>query len=75
MKPEILLSEAENISETIVNQRRALHRMPGTEFDLGETLAYVKKELQDMGYEIVPVSKLIMTEDYHMDANGMQIKD
>ena len=44
MKPEILLSEAENISETIVNQRRALHRMPGTEFDLGETLAYVKKE-------------------------------
>ena len=37
MKPEILLSEAENISETIVNQRRALHRMPGTEFDLGET--------------------------------------
>ena len=50
MKPEILLSEAENISETIVNQRRALHRMPGTEFDLGETLAYVKKELQDMGY-------------------------
>ena len=50
MKPEILLSEAENISETIVNQRRALHRMPGTEFDLGETLAYVKKELEDMGY-------------------------
>jgi hypothetical protein len=28
-----------------------------------------------MGYEIVPVSKLIMTEGYHMDANGMQIKD
>ena len=50
MKPEILLSEAENISETIVNQRRALHRMPGTEFDLGETLAYVKKELEAMGY-------------------------
>ena len=50
MKPEILLSEAENISETIVNPRRALHRMPGTEFDLGETLAYVKKELEAMGY-------------------------
>ena len=32
-------------------------------------------KLQDMGYEIVPVSKLIMTEGYHMDANGMQIKD
>ena len=50
MKPEILLSEAERISETIINQRRALHRMPGTEFDIGETLAYVKKELEDMGY-------------------------
>ena len=32
-------------------------------------------KLRDMGYEIVPVSKLIMTEGYHMDANGMQIKD
>ena len=32
-------------------------------------------KLQEMGYEIVPVSKLIMTEGYHMDANGMQIKD
>ena len=32
-------------------------------------------KLQGMGYEIVPVSKLIMTEGYHMDANGMQIKD
>ena len=50
MKPEILLSEAESISEIIVNQRRTLHQMPGTEFDIGETLAYVKKELEDMGY-------------------------
>ncbi|MGM9587900.1 MAG: M20 family metallopeptidase [Candidatus Limivicinus sp.] len=50
MKPEILLSEAESISEIIINQRRTLHQMPGTEFDIGETLAYVKKELEDMGY-------------------------
>ena len=50
MKPEILLSEAESISEIIVNQRRTLHQMPGTAFDIGETLAYVKKELEDMGY-------------------------
>ena len=50
MKPEILLSEAERISEIIINQRRTLHQMPGTEFDIGETLAYVKKELEDMGY-------------------------
>ena len=50
MKPEILLSEAESISEIIINQRRSLHQMPGTEFDIGETLAYVKKELEAMGY-------------------------
>ena len=50
MKPELLLSEAESISEIIINQRRTLHQMPGTEFDIGETLAYVKKELEDMGY-------------------------
>ena len=50
MKPELFLSEAESFSEIIVNQRRTLHQMPGTEFDIGETLAYVKKELEDMGY-------------------------
>ena len=42
---------------------------------LGLFGASVALTLQGMGYEIVPVSKLIMTEDYHMDANGMQIKD
>lgn len=32
-------------------------------------------KLESMGYEIVPVSGLIMTENYHMDVNGKQIKD
>ena len=49
MKPETLLSEAEKISEVIVKERRTLHQIPGVEFDIGDTLAFVKKELEDMG--------------------------
>ena len=57
MKPETLLSEAEKISEVIVKERRSLHQMPGTEFDIGETLAFVKKELEDMGYAPRPCGR------------------
>ena len=57
MKPETLLSEAEKISEVILKERRTLHRMPGTEFDIGETLAFVKKELEDMGYAPKPCGR------------------
>ena len=57
MKPETLLSEAEKISEVIVKERRSLHQMPGTEFDIGETLAFVKKELEDMGYAPKPCGR------------------
>ncbi len=32
-------------------------------------------KIEAMGYEIVPISGLIMTENYHMDVNGRQIKD
>ena len=31
--------------------------------------------LKDMGYEIVPVSELIIREDYHMNTEGRQIAD
>lgn len=31
--------------------------------------------LEDQGYEIVPVSELIMRENYHMDVTGRQIAD
>ena len=29
--------------------------------------------LQDKGYQVVPVSDLILQSDYHMDADGTQI--
>ena len=54
MKAEMLLSEAEKIKAEILRERRALHQMPGVEFDIGDTLAFVKKELEEMGY--APVS-------------------
>ena len=31
--------------------------------------------LENQGYEIVPVSELIMKEKYHMDVTGKQIAD
>ena len=31
--------------------------------------------LEQQGYTLVPISELIYTENYHMDANGMQIPD
>lgn len=51
MLPEALLKEAENIRETIVSCRRYLHSHPGTGFDIGDTVSFVKKELMEMGYE------------------------
>ena len=57
MKPETLLSEAEKISEIIVKERRTLHQIPGVEFDIGDTLAFVKKELEDMGYGPKPCGR------------------
>ncbi len=57
MKPETLLSEAEKISEVILKERRTLHQIPGVEFDIGDTLAFVKKELEDMGYAPKPCGR------------------
>lgn len=51
MIPEQLLQEASGLQETLTANRRYLHAHAETGFDLTETLAYVKKELQTMGYE------------------------
>lgn len=52
MTPEKLLRESEEIYDIILKERRELHRNPETGFDLSSTVAFVKKELEDMG--IVP---------------------
>jgi polysaccharide deacetylase family sporulation protein PdaB len=40
-----------------------------------QALEAVIQGLQAKGYELVPVSELIYTKDYHMDAEGRQIPD
>ena len=40
-----------------------------------QALDELLNDLEGKGYTIVPVSELIMTENYHMDANGRQIAD
>ena len=57
MKPEVLQEEAQKLHETIVSNRRYLHTHPETGFDLKETVSYVKKELEDMGYEPIECGK------------------
>lgn len=40
-----------------------------------EALDTLLTQLEEMGYEIVPVSQLIMRDNYHMDVTGKQIAD
>lgn len=40
-----------------------------------QALPNVIEKLQAEGYEIVPISKLIYRDDYHMDVTGKQIKN
>lgn len=40
-----------------------------------EALDEMLTNLKNQGYEIVPISELIMRENYHMDVTGMQIAD
>lgn len=51
MIPEQLLKEASELQEKLILDRRYLHSHAETGFDLKDTLAFVKKELADMGYE------------------------
>ena len=57
MKPEVLQEEAQKLHEIIESNRRYLHTHPETGFDLKETVSYVKKELEDMGYEPIECGK------------------
>ena len=50
MNGEQLLKEAEGFRDRIVENRRYLHRHAEVGFELTNTLAYVKKELEEMGY-------------------------
>ena len=51
MLSKTLLQEAEKEQNGILSNRRALHQMAETGFDLKETLPFVKQELADMGLQ------------------------
>lgn len=51
MSAEMIWKEAQELGESVVEDRRYLHSHPGTGFDTGEAVSYVKKELEKMGYE------------------------
>lgn len=51
MTGEQLLIEAKNLNEMLITNRRQLHTHPETGFDLKYTKAYVRSELEKMGYE------------------------
>ena len=53
MTSETLLREAEQLRETVLAERRTLHANAETGFDLTQTLAFVKKELTEMGLQPV----------------------
>ena len=57
MTAEQLLKEAAALQETLVSNRRYLHSHAETGFDLKDTVAFVKKELEDMGYEPMECGK------------------
>lgn len=57
MTAEQLLEEAAALQETLVSNRRYLHSHAETGFDLKDTVAFVKKELEDMGYEPMECGK------------------
>lgn len=40
-----------------------------------EALDTMLTQLEELGYEIVPISQLIMRDNYHMDVTGKQIAD
>lgn len=51
MKAKLILKEADQRKEQIIEDRRYLHEHPGTGFEIEETLSYVEKRLESMGYE------------------------
>jgi peptidoglycan/xylan/chitin deacetylase (PgdA/CDA1 family) len=40
-----------------------------------EALDKMLTSLKEQGYEIVPISELILKENFHMDVTGKQIED
>jgi hippurate hydrolase len=57
MNSSELLNQAAALQNTLIENRHYLHSHPETGFDLKNTVSYVKKELENMGYEPVECGK------------------
>lgn len=57
MNNEELLQKADALKDQMVRDRRQLHEHPETGFDLEQTKPYVKKRLEEMGYDVQEVGK------------------
>ena len=57
MTKEQILREAQELSEEIRSHRLWLHKHAETGFDLQETKPYVRKALEDMGYQVSDCGK------------------
>jgi hippurate hydrolase len=57
MTADTLKREAAALQDTLVQTRRYLHSHAETGFDLPETYAYVKSQLEAMGYDVQPCGK------------------
>ena len=51
MTPKQILEEAKNLQDKLICNRRYLHSHAETGFDLKDTLAFVKNELEKLGYQ------------------------
>lgn len=58
-----IILQANAISHRITANRRWLHLHPGVGFDCRETLAFVKKELENMGYATAECGKCGLTAE------------
>ncbi len=58
-----LLTEAEKIQQQLINHRRWLHQHAETGFDLPETKAYIKSQLEQMGLNTQDCGKIGIIAD------------
>lgn len=61
MTAEEILQEVNRDREKMVADRRYLHTHPGTGFDIAQTVAYVRQQLEEMGYSPVSCGRAGLT--------------
>lgn len=57
MNVQELIKEAETLQDELTNIRRELHRHPEVGFDIPFTKAFVKKKLEEFGYQPIELGK------------------